>query len=159
MASANPRTTAKVFSRICINPTDLSLDFPHGGTALGMGAEIEFRPQHRDGLVTAQEFGGENIEVIEGAERAIVGAIMRGIDDDAFKGIEAIILSMTPEERENPTLLNGGRRKRIADGSGTSIQEVNRLIKQFDETRKLMKMMTGAKGKNLARMMGNMPKT
>ena len=75
------------------------------------------------------------------------------IDDNAFKGIEAIIHSMTPEERENPLVLNGGRRKRIADGSGTSIQEVNRLIKQFDETRKMMKMMSGAK--NLSRMAGN----
>ena len=78
------------------------------------------------------------------------------IDDDAFKGIEAIIHSMTPEERENPTVLNGSRRKRIADGSGTTIQEVNRLVKQFDETRKMMKMMSGG-GKNLARMMGGMP--
>ncbi len=76
------------------------------------------------------------------------------IDDDAFKGIEAIIHSMTPEERDNPVIINGSRRKRIATGSGTSIQEVNRLIKQFDETRKMMKMMSGGKGKNLARMMG-----
>lgn len=73
------------------------------------------------------------------------------IDDDAFKGIEAIIFSMTPNERETPTVLNGSRRKRIADGSGTSIQEVNQLLKQFDETRKLMKMMQG--NKNLGRMM------
>ncbi len=77
------------------------------------------------------------------------------IDDDAFKHIEAIIYSMTPEERENPGLLNGARRKRIADGSGTHIQEVNRLIKQFDETRKIMRMVS--QGKNLNRMMGNMP--
>ncbi len=77
------------------------------------------------------------------------------IDDDAFKEIEAIIQSMTPEERENPKLLNGSRRKRIANGSGRNIQEVNRLIKQFDETRKMMKMMSG--GKNLSRMMGGMP--
>ena len=63
-------------------------------------------------------------------------------DDDAFKGIEAIIYSMTPEERENPTILNGSRRKRIAVGSGTNIQEVNRLIKQFEDTRKVMRMMT-----------------
>lgn len=76
------------------------------------------------------------------------------IDDDAFKGIEAIIYSMTPEERENPTILNGSRRKRIADGSGTTIQEVNRLIKQFDETRKMMRMMT--QGKNMSRMMNAM---
>ncbi|MCK9208559.1 MAG: signal recognition particle protein [Salinivirgaceae bacterium] len=76
------------------------------------------------------------------------------IDDDAFKGIEAIIYSMTPEERTDPAIINGSRRKRIATGSGTSIQEVNRLIKQFDETRKMMKMMTGGPGKNMARMMG-----
>jgi len=76
------------------------------------------------------------------------------IDDDAFKGIEAIISSMTPTEREEPSVLNGGRRKRIAEGSGTSIQEVNRLLKQFDETRKLMKMMQG--NKNMGRMMGAM---
>ncbi len=85
-----------------------------------------------------------------------VGKAMKNIDidDDAFKGIEAIIHSMTPDERTNPGIINGSRRKRIATGSGTSIQEVNRLIKQFDETRKMMKMMTTGKGKNLARMMG-----
>lgn len=76
------------------------------------------------------------------------------IDDDAFKGIEAIIYSMTPEERENPTLLSGSRRRRVADGSGTSIQEVNRLIKQFSETRKMMKMISG--GGNMRGMMGKM---
>jgi signal recognition particle subunit SRP54 len=74
------------------------------------------------------------------------------IDDNAFKSIEAIIRSMTPEERSNPVVLNGSRRKRIASGSGTSVQEVNKLIKQFDETRKLMKMMT--KGGNPARLLG-----
>lgn len=85
-----------------------------------------------------------------------VGKAMKNldIDDDAFKSIEAIIHSMTPLERENPFVLNGSRKKRIAVGSGTSIQEVNRLIKQFDETRKMMKMMSG--GKNMARMMNNM---
>lgn len=67
------------------------------------------------------------------------------IDDNAFKGIEAIIYSMTPAERTNPAILNGSRRARIAKGSGTSIQEVNKLIKQFDETRKMMKMMTAMK--------------
>ena len=75
------------------------------------------------------------------------------IDDDAFKGIEAIIRSMTNEERENPKILNGSRRKRIARGSGTDIQEVNRLIKQFAETSKMMKMMTTGGGKNMMRMM------
>ncbi|HUW04743.1 MAG TPA: signal recognition particle protein [Williamwhitmania sp.] len=78
------------------------------------------------------------------------------IDDNAFKGIEAIIHSMTPLERENPDLLNGSRRKRIAMGSGTTVPDVNRLLKQFEETRKMMKTMTGG-GKNIARMMGNFP--
>jgi signal recognition particle subunit SRP54 len=85
-----------------------------------------------------------------------VGKAMKNmdVDDDAFKSIEAIIHSMTHIEREDPTVLNGSRRKRIADGSGTTIQEVNRLIKQFNETRKMMKMMSG--GKNLSRMMNSM---
>ena len=78
------------------------------------------------------------------------------IDDDAFKGIEAIIYSMTPEERNDPKILNGSRRRRIAVGSGTDIQEVNQLIKQFAETQKMMKMMTGGRGKNLMRAMSNM---
>ncbi|MBP8790167.1 MAG: signal recognition particle protein [Breznakibacter sp.] len=75
------------------------------------------------------------------------------IDDNAFKGVEAIIFSMTPKERENPQLIDGSRRKRIAAGSGTSIQEVNRLLKQFEDTRKVMKMMTSGAGKNMGRMM------
>lgn len=75
------------------------------------------------------------------------------IDDDAFKSIEAIIYSMTPHERSNPTILDGGRRQRIAKGSGTSVQEVNKLIKQFDETRKMMRMITTAKpGKKMPGM-------
>ncbi|MBR3896937.1 MAG: signal recognition particle protein [Bacteroidaceae bacterium] len=77
------------------------------------------------------------------------------VDDDAFKSIEAIIYSMTPKERTNPEILNGSRRNRIAKGSGTDLQEVNRLIKQFDQTRKMMKMITGG---NMAKMMGKMPK-
>ncbi|MGD1845057.1 MAG: signal recognition particle protein [Salibacteraceae bacterium] len=78
------------------------------------------------------------------------------IDDDAFKGIEAIIQSMTNEERENPGLINGSRRKRIASGSGTTVQEVNRLIKQFDDTRKMMKMMSNKQ--SMAKMMRNLGK-
>ena len=87
-----------------------------------------------------------------------VGKAMKNmdIDDDAFKGIEAIIQSMTPKERSEPKLLNGSRRKRLAKGSGTSIQEVNKLIKQFDQTSKMMRMM-GDK-KKMAKMMQNMPK-
>ena len=77
------------------------------------------------------------------------------IDDNAFKSIEAIILSMTPKERQNPALLNTSRRTRIAKGSGTDIQEVNRLIKQFDQTRKMMKMVTS---KNFGSMMKGMPR-
>ncbi|MDO4695245.1 signal recognition particle protein [Porphyromonas sp.] len=73
------------------------------------------------------------------------------IDDDAFKGIEAIIFSMTPEERANPTLINGSRRKRIADGSGTKVQDVNQLLKQFEQTRKVMRLMSGGGMKNLAK--------
>ena len=87
--------------------------------------------------------------MIPGMDKAMKG---EEIDDDAFKSIEAIIYSMTPQERENPKLLNGTRRKRIADGSGTSIVEVNRLVKQFEETAKMMRMMTTGGGKKFARM-------
>lgn len=76
------------------------------------------------------------------------------IDDNAFKGIEAIIQSMTPKERAHPEVLNQSRKTRIAKGSGTSLQEVNRLVKQFDQTRKMMKMVTGSK---MGKMMGRMP--
>lgn len=77
------------------------------------------------------------------------------IDDNAFKGIEAIILSMTPKERQHPEVLNMSRKTRIARGSGTTIQEVNRLVKQFDQTRKMMKLVTGSK---MGKMMAHMPK-
>ena len=87
-----------------------------------------------------------------------MGKMMKGvdIDDDAFKGIEAIIKSMTEQERENPKIINGSRRKRIAAGSGSDIQDVNRLIKQFDDTRKMMKMMSGSGGRNAMKMMQSM---
>jgi signal recognition particle subunit SRP54 len=75
------------------------------------------------------------------------------VDDNAFKGIEAIIQSMTPEERSDPSVLNGSRRKRIATGSGNDIQEVNRLVKQFDDTRKMMKAVSGGGAKNMMKMM------
>ncbi len=78
------------------------------------------------------------------------------IDDDAFKGIEAIINSMTPKERSNPELLNQSRRMRIAKGSGTKMEEVNRLIKQFDQMRKMMKMMTGGGMSGMRSMMRGM---
>lgn len=86
-----------------------------------------------------------------------VGKALRDIDIDnsAFKGVEAIILSMTAFERENPQVINGSRRKRIADGSGTSVVEVNRLLKQFEDTRKVMKTMAGGGAKNAMRAMGN----
>jgi signal recognition particle subunit SRP54 len=84
-----------------------------------------------------------------------MGKALKDVDmgDDAFKSIEAIIHSMTPGEREHPEVLNGSRRKRIAIGSGTTIQEVNRLIKQFEDTRKVMKTVSGAGGKNAYRAM------
>ena len=80
------------------------------------------------------------------------------IEDDAFKGIEAIIYSMTPAERNDPALLNGNRRKRIAEGSGTTIQDVNRLIKQFEDTRKMMRAVSGGGGAGkLMNMMRGQP--
>ena len=85
--------------------------------------------------------------MIPGVSKAIKNL---DIDDNAFKGIEAIISSMTPAERTNPVLLNGSRRKRIASGSGTTVTEVNRLLKQFDETRKIMKMV--ARGGDLSKL-------
>lgn len=80
--------------------------------------------------------------------------MMKGVevDDNAFKGIEAIIQSMTPYERENPIVLNGNRRKRIASGSGTTVQDVNKLIKQFEDTRKMMKMLTTNKAGLMKKM-------
>ncbi len=78
------------------------------------------------------------------------------IEDDAFKHIEAIIHSMTPEERSRPAIIDVKRKQRIAKGSGTDVQQVNKLLKQFDQMSKMMKMMQGAKGKNLMRMMGQM---
>src|SRR5882762_6468206 len=86
-----------------------------------------------------------------------VGKAIKDVDinDDAFKHIEAIIHSMTPEEREHPEILNGNRKVRIAKGSGRNIQEVNRLIKQFEDTRKMMRVMQD-KGQ-MAKMMRNMP--
>ena len=82
-----------------------------------------------------------------------VGKAMKNMDipDDAFKGIEAMINSMTPAERKTPSIINGSRRQRIASGSGTSVPELNKLMKQFEETRKMMKMM-GDKSKMQAMM-------
>ena len=87
-----------------------------------------------------------------------MGKMMKDIDvdDDAFKHIEAIIRSMTKQERVNPGILNGSRKQRIAKGSGTNIQEVNKLLKQFDDMRKMMKMMGNKQ--NMAKMMKGMPK-
>ncbi|TPN81271.1 signal recognition particle protein [Aquimarina algicola] len=78
------------------------------------------------------------------------------IDDDAFKHIEAIIHSMTPQERAKPQIINSSRKKRIGKGSGTSIQQVNQLLKQFDQMSKMMKMMQGGGGKRMMQMMGKM---
>jgi signal recognition particle subunit SRP54 len=78
------------------------------------------------------------------------------IDDDAFKGIEAIIFSMTPEERSKPAIINASRKKRIAKGSGTNVQEVNQLLKQFNQMAKMMKMMQGGGGKKMMQMMKGM---
>ena len=91
--------------------------------------------------------------MIPGAGKALKGM---DIDDDAFKHVEAIIHSMTPDERSNPSKLDANRKKRIAKGSGRTIQEVNQLLKQFDQMSKMMKMMQGGGGKKMMQMMQNM---
>ena len=78
------------------------------------------------------------------------------IDDDAFKHVEAIIYSMTPEERSTPVIINAARKKRIAGGSGTSVQQVNQLLKQFNQMGKMMKMMQGGGGQKMMQMMKGM---
>ncbi len=93
------------------------------------------------------------VGMIPGAGKALKDV---DIDDDAFKGIEAIIHSMTPKERTEPSIINGSRKKRIAKGSGTSVQQVNQLMKQFDQMSKMMKMMQGGGGKKMMQMMGKM---
>jgi len=93
------------------------------------------------------------VGMIPGAGKALRDV---DIDDDAFKGIEAIIHSMTPEERSEPAILNGSRKRRIAKGSGTSVQEVNQLIKQFNQMGKMMKMMQGGGGRKMMQMMNRM---
>ena len=109
---------------------------------LGMG-DIDFN-DFLNQIAQIKKMGNlkELASMIPGVGKAIKDI---DIDDNAFKSIEAIIYSMTPEERSNPAILNGSRRQRIAKGSGTNIQEVNRLLKQFDQTRKMMKMVTGSK--------------
>ena len=91
--------------------------------------------------------------MIPGAGKALKGM---DIDDDAFKHVEAIIHSMTPDERANPAKLDASRKKRIAKGSGRNIQEVNQLLKQFDQMGKMMKMMQGGGGKKMMQMMGGL---
>ncbi len=93
------------------------------------------------------------VGMIPGAGKALKDV---DLDDDSFKHIEAIIHSMTPEERSNPTLINSSRKKRIGKGSGTSVQEVNQLMKQFNQMSKMMKMMQGGGGKKMMQMMGKM---
>lgn len=93
------------------------------------------------------------VGMIPGAGKALKDV---EIEDDAFKHIEAIIHSMTPKERSKPAILDVKRKNRIAKGSGTSIQQVNQLLKQFDQMSKMMKMLQGGAGKNLMRMMGGM---
>jgi signal recognition particle subunit SRP54 len=83
------------------------------------------------------------IGMIPGMDKAMKGV---EVSDDAFKPIEAIISSMTPQERSNPQLLNGSRKNRIAKGSGTTIVEVNRFLKQFEQTSKMMKKMQQMQG-------------
>lgn len=94
--------------------------------------------------------------MIPGAGKALKNV---EIDDDAFKGVEAIIYSMTPDERQNPKIIDASRKRRIAKGSGTSVQEVNQLLKQFSEMGKMMRFMQSSSGRKMMQMMGkNSPK-
>jgi signal recognition particle subunit SRP54 len=93
------------------------------------------------------------IGMVPGAGKALKDV---DIDDDAFKGIEAIIHSMTPGERSIPSSIDAKRKKRIAKGSGTSVQQVNQLMKQFEQMSKMMKMMQGGGGRQMMKMMGKM---
>ncbi len=93
------------------------------------------------------------VGMIPGAGKALKDV---DIDDDAFKGIEAIIHSMTPKERTEPSVINGSRKKRIAAGSGTSVQQVNQLLKQFNQMSKMMKMMQGGGGRKMMQAMSKM---
>ena len=93
------------------------------------------------------------VGMIPGAGKALKDV---DIDDDSFKHIEAIIHSMTPQERTQPSIINANRKKRISKGSGTSVQQVNQLLKQFDQMSKMMKMMQGGGGKKMMQMMGKM---
>lgn len=93
------------------------------------------------------------VSMIPGAAKAMKDI---EIEDDAFKPIEAIIYSMTPEERKKPAIIDGKRKLRIAKGSGTKVEQINQLMKQFDQMSKMMKMMQGPGGKNLMKMMGGM---
>ena len=95
------------------------------------------------------------VGMIPGAGKALKDV---DIDDNAFKGVEAIIHSMTKKERQNPNIIDNSRKKRIAAGSGTSLQEVNQLLKQFSEMGKMMKFMNSANGKKMMETMSkNMP--
>ena len=123
---------------------------------------IEMEKQIRKNEFTLEDFLSQMQQVRKlGSLESIIsmipgmGKVVKDmdIDDNAFKGTEAIIHSMTPEERANPGLLNGSRRRRIADGSGRDIQEVNRLLKQFEEISKVMKMVKNGKGQNFMRAM------
>ena len=91
------------------------------------------------------------VGMIPGASKALNGA---EIDEDAFKGVEALILSMTPKERQNPNLLNHSRKKRIAQGAGMTMDDMNKLVKQFEQLSKMMKMMQGGKSSKLMQMFG-----
>merc|ERR1711879_1137628 len=111
------------------------------GVSLVEKAQKEFDEKEAEKLQKKIKMGdfGDLVKMIPGASKAIEDA---DISDDAFKPIEAIIYSMTPEERRDPSLLNGSRRRRIAKGSGTTVREINDLMKQFEQMKKMMKTMS-----------------
>jgi signal recognition particle subunit SRP54 len=104
-------------------------------------------------LKQVQQMGSmkDLVGMIPGASKALNGA---EVDEDAFKGVEALIQSMTPKERQQPKLLNHSRKKRIANGAGMTIEDVNKLVKQFEQLSKMMKMMQGGKASHLMKMFG-----
>ena len=126
----------------------LEIEAKRAGVSVSELAEEMSETSGRDLLIGSFKDLGS---IIVGVGKAIKDV---DIDDNAFKGIEAIIYSMTPQERANPEIINGSRRQRIAKGSGTSMQDVNRLLKQFEETRKMMRMATQMK--NPMNLMRNM---
>ena len=123
---------------------------------IGLGTwQVKNGDEAYNSVLKALKVGYKHIDSAQGYQNEeSVGKAIKDvdIDDDAFKYIEAIIGSMTPNERSNPELLNLNRKKRIATGAGRDLKEVNQMVKQFHQMSKMMKMMQGGKGKQMMQM-------